>query len=56
MDQSTALTKYFMAGFYEENGLLIDAATAYQEAIVLEPMYKDDYNDFYSARASNPFR
>lgn len=46
MDQSTALTKYFMAGFYEENGLLIDAATAYQEAIALEPMYKDDYNDF----------
>jgi hypothetical protein len=46
MDQSTALTKYFMAGFYEENGLLIDAATAYQEAIALEPMYKEDYNDF----------
>jgi hypothetical protein len=46
MDESTALSKYFMAGFFEENGLLIDAATAYQEAIQLEPSYMEEYNDF----------
>lgn len=46
MDPSTALSKYFMAGFFEENGLLIDAVTAYLEAIALEPMYQEDYNDF----------
>ncbi|HYG02295.1 MAG TPA: hypothetical protein VD927_07605 [Chryseosolibacter sp.] len=47
-DQS-ALGKLIMAGFYEENKLLIDAATAYQEAIALAPeveQYKEDYNSF----------
>lgn len=45
----SALSKLIMAGFYEENKLLIDAATAYQEAIALAPeveQYKEDYNNF----------
>lgn len=44
-----ALQKYLLAGFFEENGLLIDAATAYQEAIKLAPdvpTYKESYEDF----------
>jgi hypothetical protein len=46
MDESSAISKYFMAGFFEENGLLIDAVTAYQEAIQLVPAYQEEYNEF----------
>lgn len=47
--EATALNKLLLAGFYEENGLLIDAGTAHLEAIRLEPnvaTFKDAYNDF----------
>jgi hypothetical protein len=47
-DQS-ALNKFIMAGFYEENKLLIDAIAAYEEAIKLAPdvpSYKEAYEDF----------
>lgn len=49
MDPKSALTKYIMAGFYEENLLLIDALTAYQEAVALAPdveLYKTEYEEF----------
>jgi len=45
----TALSKYYMAGIYEENFLINDALTAYQEAIRLAPdvtVYKDAYAEF----------
>ena len=45
----TALSKYYMAGIYEENFLLNDALTAYQEAIKLAPdvtLYQDAYKEF----------
>jgi len=45
----TALSKYVMAGYYEENLLLMDALTAYQEAIKLAPdvpLYKESYQEF----------
>jgi hypothetical protein len=45
----TALSKYIMAGYYEENLLILDALTAYQEAIKLAPdvsLYSDSYNEF----------
>ncbi len=45
----TALSKYYMAGIYEENLLLNDAITAYQEAIKLAPdvaLYKEAYIEF----------
>jgi hypothetical protein len=45
----TALNKLVMAGFFEKNNLIIDAVTAYQEAIRLAPDvpdYKEIYNDF----------
>lgn len=47
--EATALNKLILAGFFEQNGLLIDAATAFQQAIELAPdvpAYKDDYNNF----------
>jgi hypothetical protein len=37
MNEQTAINLYFMAGVYEKNNLLIDASTAYEEAIKLAP-------------------
>jgi hypothetical protein len=42
----TALNKFILAGFYEENNLLIDAITAYEEAVKLEPSYQEYYDEF----------
>jgi hypothetical protein len=45
----TALNNLVQAGFYEQNKLLVDAATAYLKAIKLEPgvqAYQDAYEDF----------
>lgn len=47
--EKTALNKLVQAGFYEQNKLLIDAGTAYQDAIKLEPSvsyYQEAYQDF----------
>lgn len=49
IDRSTALGQYLLAGFYEENFLLIDALTAYHEATALAPdveLYKTAYEEF----------
>jgi hypothetical protein len=49
--EPTALNKLILAGFYEENNLLIDAITAYEEAIKLAPdvpSYKEAYDEFLS--------
>jgi hypothetical protein len=46
---SNALNKLIVAGFYEQNNLLIDAGTTYLEAIKLAPdvpQYQEAYNDF----------
>lgn len=45
----TALNKFILAGFYEENHLFIDAVAAYEEAIRLAPEvseFKEAYDDF----------
>ncbi|NJN41997.1 MAG: hypothetical protein HC811_07035 [Flammeovirgaceae bacterium] len=45
----TALNKFIMAGFYEENKLYIDAITMYEQAIKLAPdvpTYKEAYDEF----------
>ncbi len=45
----SAMSKYVLAGFYEKNGLFIDAITSYQEAIKLAPevpWFKESFNDF----------
>jgi hypothetical protein len=49
LNEPTALNKLILAGFYEENNLLIDAITAYEEAVKLAPdvpSYKEDYDEF----------
>lgn len=44
--EHTAIYKYYLAGFFEKNNLLIDAGTALQEAAKLEPAYQQIYTDF----------
>ncbi len=47
--EQNALNKLVIAGFFEENSLLIDAIPYYQDAIKLAPdvpEYKEWYNDF----------
>ncbi|MGK7391414.1 MAG: hypothetical protein ACNS60_13745 [Candidatus Cyclobacteriaceae bacterium M2_1C_046] len=49
VDQPTALNKYILAGFYEENNLLIDALTSYVEAMRMAPdveTYNEAYEEF----------
>lgn len=46
LNGETALNKYILAGFYEEKKLYIDAITAFEQAIKLEPAYKEYYEDF----------
>lgn len=49
VQEETALNKFILAGFYEENNLFIDAISAYEEAIKLAPevtSYKEAYDDF----------
>jgi hypothetical protein len=47
--EQTALNKLILAGFYEEKNLLIDAISAYEEAIKLAPdvpTFKEAYEEF----------
>ena len=47
--EETALNKLILAGFYEENKLFIDAITAYEQAIKMEPevpSYREAYEEF----------
>lgn len=49
VEEQTALNKFILAGFYEENNLFIDAISAYEEAVKLAPdvtSYKEAYDDF----------
>lgn len=49
MTEETALNKFIMAGFYEDNQLFIDAITAYEEAIKMAPdvdTFKEAYEEF----------
>ena len=49
ISKPTALNKFIMAGFYEENKLYIDAITMYEQAIKLSPdvpTYKEAYEEF----------
>lgn len=46
VSEQTALNSFILAGFYESQGLLIDAITAYEHAVKIEPAYQDDYDNF----------
>jgi hypothetical protein len=52
--EETALNKFILAGFYEQNNLIIDAIVAYEEAIELAPdvtAYKEAYDEFLTRQA-----
>ena len=56
IEENTALNKYILSGFFEQNNLLINALTSYEEAIALEPevkFYKDAYQDFIDRNRLN---
>ncbi|HEY5751410.1 MAG TPA: hypothetical protein VIU12_35370 [Chryseolinea sp.] len=44
--EHTAINKLYQAAFFEQNNLLVDAGTAFQEAAKLEPAYQQAYTDF----------
>ena len=49
LNEETALNKYILAGFYEQQNLLINAIGAYEDAIRLAPdvdTYKEAYQEF----------
>lgn len=49
IDEKSALNQFILAGFYEENGLILDAVSSYENAIELAPdveTYKIAYLDF----------
>lgn len=49
VSEETALNKFILAGFYEDNQLFIDAITAYEEAIKMAPdveTYREAYQEF----------
>lgn len=49
VSEVTALNKFIIAGFFEQNKLIPDAITAYEEAVLLAPdvpEYKDAYDEF----------
>lgn len=49
LQEETAFNKYILAGFYEENKLLIDAITCYEQAMKMDaenPTYKESYDEF----------
>jgi hypothetical protein len=49
VSEETALNKLILAGFYEENNLIIDAIVAYEDALKLAPdvtSYREAYDDF----------
>lgn len=49
LSERNAMNELFLAGFYEQNELLIDAIYAYQQAIRLQPdvpTFKESYEEF----------
>lgn len=49
LDSTTAFGNLFLAGFYEQNRLIVDAIAAYEKAIALapeDPTYKEYYLEF----------
>lgn len=46
VSDATALNYFILAGFYESQGLLIDAIVSYEDAVKIEQSYKEDYDSF----------
>ncbi len=58
LKEQSALDKFIQAGFYEQNGLLIDALTSYEDAIKMAPdidTYKEARDEFlYRNKLATP--
>ncbi len=58
LKEQTAFDKFIAAGFYEQNGLLIDALTSYEDAIKMAPdidNYKEARDEFlYRNKLATP--
>jgi hypothetical protein len=46
LSEPTAVNKIYLASIYEEKNLLIDAIAAYEEAVKLEPVFQENYDEF----------
>jgi hypothetical protein len=46
VQEETAINNIILAGFYEQNNLIIDAISAYDRAVKLEPLYQEQYDEF----------
>jgi Tfp pilus assembly protein PilF len=49
VSEETALSKLILAGFYEQNNLIIDAIYAYEKAVEMAPdvpTFQESYEDF----------
>lgn len=46
VSEPSALNHFILAGFYESQGLLIDAITSYEDAVKIESAYQEDYDNF----------
>ncbi|HEY0742382.1 MAG TPA: hypothetical protein VGD40_13000 [Chryseosolibacter sp.] len=44
--ENTAINRLWLAGFFEKEKLYIDAATAFQKAVKLEPALQEQYEEF----------
>lgn len=51
--ENTAINKLLQAGFFEKEKLFIDAATAYQKAVKLEPSLQQGYEEFLISNGMN---
>jgi hypothetical protein len=51
--ENTAINKLWQAGFFEKEKLFIDAATAYQKAVKLEPSLQEKYEEFLISNGMN---
>jgi hypothetical protein len=51
--ENTAINKLWQAGFFEKEKLFIDAATAFQKAVKLEPGLQEQYDDFLIRNGMN---
>lgn len=56
LTEKTALNQFYLANFYEENTLLIDASTAYQNAIRMAPQVADFKQAFDQFVARNKMK
>jgi hypothetical protein len=51
--ENTAINKLWQAGFFEQEKLYIDAATAYQKAVKLQPALQEQYDEFLIRNGMN---